>query len=196
MGRNEYEGSRGGSIPASFDDMIGKLVVNRGTYLGRRMLSLDACDICHPEKCSINHLCTYQKKDCPCPFERKLIQGFDAVVFRNFGSTMSEPELFFIGVLLNPMISMLAKLYKQMLAVKPDELYSRQKMAGGYKTHPLLADLRVTISEIAKLWKSLGLQGSPIIPKNPLSSDGQDDGGLVNPNFTEKGQPEMKRRGK
>ena len=145
--------------------------------------AFDAVDYCIGARCRAFDYCPYEKPKVSektgevirrrCQFQQNYLRGVSLMIWRNYYETITEIELFHVGMELMPLYKNLAKLNLREMAVE-DVVYTDDK--GIMRSHPVYKEIRDTIRQISMLWKSLGLQEVPEGPsEEQLFANGNPD---------------------
>lgn len=145
--------------------------------------AFDAIDNCIGERCRVYDECKYEKPKVDkktgemtqkkCQHQRIFLKGVSLMIFRNYYETITEMELFHVGMQLMPLYKTLCKLHLREMNIN-DPIYTDDK--GIIRPNPIYKEIRDTIGQIQKTWRSLGLEEAPDEPsQEELFKNGNPD---------------------
>ena len=142
-------------MPGRMQTAMGDLSINRGKIEDRHLIAWDTIQDCRDEECILTTMC-YYKREGKCTLQMNYLRAVQNMVFRNFRDTLTETQLFRIGLHLIPLYKVLIKLKMRELVV--DDVLT-ETTQGSLKAHPVFKEIRDTIKLIEMMWKSLNLVG-------------------------------------
>jgi len=155
---DERADTRRGLGKISIDDEIykkrfGEMALSKGYFGEIQLYTWDVIPFCNPDICPADAFCRYDKVGkCRCLYY--FIMSIMNIVFRNFASDISEPQMYKVGMHLLPLYKMLGRLYIIELGERIG-IWSTEK--GDRKISPVYKEIRETIKAIEMQWRMLGL---------------------------------------
>lgn len=150
----------------------GKMKVQKRTFQEDKFPIWTAVQRCDLDRCVARLACPfYLKSTNRCTVVMRYLKEAEAMVLQNFGETLTDPELYRVGMQLIPLYKQLARLKIVEMSLSTRAMTEETK-AGTSKMHPVFKEIRECIRAINAEWREIGISrykkpDDPAIPIKP-----------------------------
>jgi hypothetical protein len=136
--------------------------LTKGELNGKRMYCWEYTAPCIPNECALWDRCSWRalSRKTPnntCLLRWKYVKEMEQCVLTDYGSTMTQTQMWQLGMHLVPLYQELVSLKIFRASLRTDELFSEWK--GLPKVHPVIGLISSTMKTIAVVMREMGLGG-------------------------------------
>ena len=150
----------------------GDMKIQRRIFGTEKFPVWNAVQECEQENCVAAHVCPYQLElpnpstSRKCLIVLKYLKEVETMVLNNFGKSMSDPDLFRVGMHLVPLYKQLARLKIIEMATASTAIAEMTK-SGTTKINCIFREIRECVKAIDLSWKELGMMANRVVPGAP-----------------------------